>query len=200
MHPLPERNRRELAPLLAELSNGVAKTNRAIRREFFPRRHSGQTAPTFLIHPQLLMGMNTSQFCSHEHRLGLFTPQPNISTYFESAYMQETQAATMLATISITMIDQHGQSHAIDATPGETLMEVAKANDIAGIDADCGGCCACGTCRMEISPALQQLLPPASDDELAVIAFVGDDSGMQRLGCQMEITPEFHLAQIKVAT
>ncbi|MGJ8669830.1 MAG: 2Fe-2S iron-sulfur cluster-binding protein [Oceanococcus sp.] len=114
--------------------------------------------------------------------------------------MQETQVASKLETISITMIDQHGQSHEIDASPGETLMEVAKANDIAGIDADCGGCCACGTCRMDISPTLQQLLPPALDDELAVIAFVGDDSGTQRLGCQIEITPEFHLAKIKVAT
>src|SRR3546814_18942378 len=42
-----------------------------------------------------------------------------------------------------------GDECIVTATAGDNLMHVALANDIAGIPGDCGGQCACGTCRSE---------------------------------------------------
>ena len=48
----------------------------------------------------------------------------------------------------ITLIEHNGTSHTIDAEPGISLMQNAIDNSVPGIDADCGGACACGTCHV----------------------------------------------------
>ena len=47
----------------------------------------------------------------------------------------------------ITLVEFNGTNHTIEAEPGKTLMMNAVDNGIPGIDADCGGACACGTCH-----------------------------------------------------
>ena len=48
---------------------------------------------------------------------------------------------------SITLIEFNGQDHTIEAETGKSLMQNAIDNAVPGIDADCGGACACGTCH-----------------------------------------------------
>ena len=48
----------------------------------------------------------------------------------------------------ITLIEYSGTSHSIDAEVGKSLMQNALDNGVPGIDADCGGACACGTCHV----------------------------------------------------
>ncbi|WP_156467022.1 2Fe-2S iron-sulfur cluster-binding protein, partial [Phenylobacterium sp. CCH9-H3] len=48
----------------------------------------------------------------------------------------------------ITYIEHDGTEHVIDVKPGLTVMEGAVKNNIPGIDADCGGACACATCHV----------------------------------------------------
>ena len=46
----------------------------------------------------------------------------------------------------ITYIEHDGTEHVIDVKNGLTVMEGAVKNNVPGIDADCGGACACATC------------------------------------------------------
>ncbi|MEM9989874.1 MAG: 2Fe-2S ferredoxin, partial [Pseudomonadota bacterium] len=47
--------------------------------------------------------------------------------------------------VKLTYIEHDGTSHEVDAETGLTVMEVAVKQGIPGIDADCGGACACAT-------------------------------------------------------
>ncbi len=55
--------------------------------------------------------------------------------------------------VKITFIQPDGASQEVEAEPGITVMEAAKLNDVAGIDAECGGDCACATCHVYVDPA-----------------------------------------------
>ena len=50
----------------------------------------------------------------------------------------------------IVFTDHAGTSRDVDAKPGQSVMEAAVANMIPGIDADCGGACACATCHVYV--------------------------------------------------
>ena len=45
--------------------------------------------------------------------------------------------------IKITYIDAEGTARTVDAEIGSTVMETAIKNSIPGIEAECGGACAC---------------------------------------------------------
>ena len=50
----------------------------------------------------------------------------------------------------ITYIEHSGKTHEIEVANGLTVMEGAVQNNISGIDADCGGSCACATCHVYV--------------------------------------------------
>jgi 2Fe-2S ferredoxin len=52
----------------------------------------------------------------------------------------------------VTYIDASGQSRTVDAQVGSTVMETALRNSIPGIEAECGGACACATCHVYVAP------------------------------------------------
>jgi 2Fe-2S ferredoxin len=51
----------------------------------------------------------------------------------------------------ITYIENNGTSHTVEVANGLSLMEGAVQNNISGIDADCGGSCACATCHVYVN-------------------------------------------------
>ena len=53
----------------------------------------------------------------------------------------------------ITYIELNGTEHVVDVKPGLTVMEGAVKNNVPGIDADCGGACACATCHVYVDEA-----------------------------------------------
>jgi len=53
----------------------------------------------------------------------------------------------------ITFIDSAGTSRDVETKAGASIMEAAVQNMIPGIDADCGGACACATCQCKTTPA-----------------------------------------------
>jgi 2Fe-2S ferredoxin len=59
----------------------------------------------------------------------------------------------------ITYVEHGGKEHVVDVAPGLTVMEGARDNGIPGIEADCGGACACSTCHVYIDPAWVDRLP-----------------------------------------
>ena len=52
--------------------------------------------------------------------------------------------------VKITYIEFNGTEHVVDVEDGLTVMEGARDNDIPGIEADCGGACACSTCHVYV--------------------------------------------------
>ena len=48
----------------------------------------------------------------------------------------------------VTFIEHNGKPHQVEAVIGLSLMRAAIDNNVPGIDADCGGQCACATCHV----------------------------------------------------
>jgi len=56
-----------------------------------------------------------------------------------------------MSKLKASITDINGVTHKIeDAKPGESLMEVARENRIAGILGECGGGCSCATCHVYV--------------------------------------------------
>jgi ferredoxin len=50
----------------------------------------------------------------------------------------------------IHFVDNSGETRIIEVENGATVMEAAIRNAIPGIEAECGGACACATCHVYI--------------------------------------------------
>ena len=92
--------------------------------------------------------------------------------------------------VTITFIAADGRKQIADIEPGTSLMEGAVGNGIDGIDAECGGNCYCGTCRVYVDPAWQAAVGRAGDFETPVIETAGDGDPSVRLACQITVTPD----------
>lgn len=91
----------------------------------------------------------------------------------------------------ITYIEFNGTEHVVDVKPGMTVMEGARDNGIPGIDADCGGACACSTCHVYIDEAWLDRLPAKESMEEDMLDFAWHpDAVKSRLTCQIKVTPE----------
>ena len=91
----------------------------------------------------------------------------------------------------ITYIEHNGTIHEIDVKPGMTVMEGARVNGVPGIDADCGGACACSTCHVYVAPDWVDRLPPRDPMEEDMLDFAYQpDPARSRLTCQIKVTPE----------
>ncbi|TDG13601.1 (2Fe-2S)-binding protein [Seongchinamella unica] len=88
----------------------------------------------------------------------------------------------------ITLVEFNGTGHTIDAESGKTLMLNAIENGIPGIDADCGGACACGTCHVFLDPQWLAAAGESNPLEDAMLAMRPDREGRSRLSCQIEVT------------
>ena len=53
----------------------------------------------------------------------------------------------------VTYIEFNGTAHRVEVPVGTSLMRGAVDNNVPGIDADCGGECACATCHVYVDAA-----------------------------------------------
>lgn len=90
----------------------------------------------------------------------------------------------------ITFIQPDGTQDVVDAEPGMTVMEAAKQNDVAGIEAECGGSCACATCHVYVDEAWRDKVGKAENMEEDMLDFAFDVREESRLSCQIRVTPE----------
>ena len=89
----------------------------------------------------------------------------------------------------ITYIEHNGTEHTVEVANGLTVMEGARDNNIPGIEADCGGACACSTCHVYIDPAWVEKLPGKDDMEEDMLDFAYQpDPARSRLTCQIKVT------------
>ncbi len=88
----------------------------------------------------------------------------------------------------VTFIEFNGTQHTVAAETGLSLMRAAIDNNVPGIDADCGGSCACATCHVYITLPWQNKLGPQSKMEEDMLDFAAATQPNSRLACQIEIT------------
>lgn len=89
----------------------------------------------------------------------------------------------------ITYIEHNGTEHVVDVANGLTVMEGARDNNIPGIDADCGGACACSTCHAYVAAEWVDKLPAREPMEEDMLDFAWQpDPDRSRLTCQLRVT------------
>ena len=87
----------------------------------------------------------------------------------------------------ITYIEHNGKSHEIEVSNEFSVMEGALQNNIPGIDADCGGSCACATCHVYVDEKWFDKLPKKESAEEDMLDMAYEPKKFSRLSCQITI-------------
>ena len=80
-----------------------------------------------------------------------------------------------------------GTERNVEAPIGDSVLEIAHANDI-DIEGACEGCMACSTCHVIVDKDWYRKLPEPSEDEEDILDLAFGLTRTSRLGCQMIIT------------
>lgn len=90
----------------------------------------------------------------------------------------------------ITYIQPDGTSQIVEATVGQTVMEAAKLANVEGIEAECGGACACATCHVYVAEGWREKTGVAAEMEEDMLDFAFDVREESRLSCQIKVTED----------
>ncbi|WP_417232055.1 2Fe-2S iron-sulfur cluster-binding protein [Brevundimonas sp.] len=88
----------------------------------------------------------------------------------------------------ITYIEHDGRKHAVEVKAGLSVMEGAIRNNVPGIDADCGGACACATCHVYVDEAWREATGTPSAMEESMLDFAEEVEANSRLSCQIRVS------------
>ena len=88
----------------------------------------------------------------------------------------------------ITYVEHDGTEHVIEVKSGLSVMEGAVKNNIPGIDADCGGACACATCHVYVDDAWREKTGSKSAMEESMLDFAENVEENSRLSCQIKVS------------
>jgi 2Fe-2S ferredoxin len=88
----------------------------------------------------------------------------------------------------ITYIEHDGTEHVVEVKNGMSVMEGAIKNNVPGIDADCGGACACATCHVYVDAAFEPLTGEKSAMEESMLDFAENVEPNSRLSCQIKVS------------
>jgi 2Fe-2S ferredoxin len=104
------------------------------------------------------------------------------------------------ALVNVTFRTPSGETRAIKAAVGTTLMEAAVANEVEGIIGECGGSCACATCHVRLPPEWFERVGPPGDMEVNTLYFRAHRQPTSRLACQIVLSCALDGLQADVAT
>ena len=98
----------------------------------------------------------------------------------------------------IIYIEHIGKSHVIDVLDGLSIMEGAVQNNIPGIDADCGGSCACATCHIYVDEKWFDKLKKKDEAEQDMLDMAFEPNKFSRLSCQISVSDELDGMVVKI--
>ena len=90
--------------------------------------------------------------------------------------------------IRITYNDSDGNSRTVEAQAGSTVMETALREGIPGIEAECGGACACATCHVYVDEKWTEVVGKPEQMEEDMLDFAFEVRPTSRLSCQIKVT------------
>jgi 2Fe-2S ferredoxin len=92
--------------------------------------------------------------------------------------------------VKITFIDAEGTPRTVEGEVGSTVMETAIQHGVPGIEAECGGACACSTCHVYIEDAWREKAGEPSPMEEDMLDFAYDRQASSRLSCQIKVSED----------
>jgi ferredoxin, 2Fe-2S len=98
----------------------------------------------------------------------------------------------------ITYVESNGKTLEVEVNDGMSVMEGAIKHGVAGIEADCGGACACATCHVYVDEAFIEKTGKASSMEESMLDFANDVEPNSRLSCQIKVTPELNGLVVRI--
>lgn len=98
----------------------------------------------------------------------------------------------------ITFIQPDGAQQVVDGQTGATVMETAKKHMIDGIEAECGGACACATCHVYVDETWRERVGGPSEMEEDMLDFAFDVQATSRLSCQIKVTDDLDGLVVRV--
>lgn len=90
----------------------------------------------------------------------------------------------------ITFIEHDGTEHVVEAQNGSSVMQAAIDNLVPGIDADCGGECACATCHVMVTDEWAGRVGGPGERENEMLDLTPERESTSRLSCQIEVRDE----------
>ncbi len=90
--------------------------------------------------------------------------------------------------IKITFLFAGNKTREFEVQPGQTLLDVAKKNNMDEIEGACGGAMACSTCHVIVDPEWYGKLPVPTMDETDMLDLASGLTKTSRLGCQIRLT------------
>ncbi|MEM9678034.1 MAG: 2Fe-2S iron-sulfur cluster-binding protein [Pseudomonadota bacterium] len=98
----------------------------------------------------------------------------------------------------ITFIAHDGTKFDVDAETGSTVMENAIKNAVPGIEAECGGACACATCHVYVDDAWTEKTGAPEAMEEDMLDFAYDVQPSSRLSCQIKVSDDLDGLVVRV--
>ncbi len=98
----------------------------------------------------------------------------------------------------ITYIEVNGTEHEVEVPVGVSVMQGAINHLVPGIEGDCGGLCACGTCHVYVPEDWQAVCGPCDDLEKGMLEFAFDVDDSSRLCCQIKVSDEMEGMRIRM--
>ena len=98
----------------------------------------------------------------------------------------------------ITYIEHSGKSHVVEVPNELSVMEGAVQNNIPGIDADCGGSCACATCHVYVDEKWFDKLPKKENAEEDMLDMAYEPNKFSRLSCQITVADSLNGLVVKM--
>lgn len=101
--------------------------------------------------------------------------------------------------IKFTFVSADGTRQDVEGAPGETVMEVAYANGVEGVVAECGGSMSCGTCHVYLDEASYSKVKAPSENECDMLDIVSSERRpTSRLSCQIVLDDNFADAEVRI--
>lgn len=110
----------------------------------------------------------------------------------ESPHLDDSSITPLARAImvKINFVDSKGEKRTVDVEAGATVMEAAVRNAIPGIEAECGGACACATCHVYVDEAWREKVGSPTPMEEDMLDFGYDVRPNSRLSCQIKVTED----------
>lgn len=95
-------------------------------------------------------------------------------------------------------VENNGTEHQVDVPVGTSIMQGAVNHLVPGIEGDCGGLCACGTCHVYIDDEWQQICGEPDELETGMLEFAYDVDDSSRLSCQIIVSEEMEGLRVRM--
>ncbi len=98
----------------------------------------------------------------------------------------------------LSYITHDGTVFDVEADNGSTVMETAVRNAVPGIEAECGGACACATCHVYVDDAWTAIVGEPESMEEDMLDFAWEVQPNSRLSCQIRVRAELDGLVVRV--